>query len=100
MRLVKSPREVALIRQATRIAGHAIMEAMRSTAPGVGENDLHAVARSMRNGVYHIPKGMPMASGVLVRDAPPILTESGAPDSVDAFYLAKAARMAASGHGP
>ena len=34
MRNIKSPREIAMIRRATRIAGMAIIEAMRSTAPG------------------------------------------------------------------
>ena len=38
MRLVKSPREIALIREATRIAGLGIMEAMRSAEPGMYES--------------------------------------------------------------
>jgi Xaa-Pro aminopeptidase len=44
MRLVKSPREIALIREATRIAGLGIMEAMRSAEPGMYEYELEAVA--------------------------------------------------------
>jgi Xaa-Pro aminopeptidase len=44
MRLVKSPREIALIREATRIAGLGIMEAMRVAEPGMFEYELEAVA--------------------------------------------------------
>jgi Xaa-Pro aminopeptidase len=44
MRLIKSPREIALIREATRIAGLAIMEAMRSSQAGLYEYELEAVA--------------------------------------------------------
>jgi Xaa-Pro aminopeptidase len=43
LRLIKTPREVALIRQATRIAGDAIMEAMRSVSPGMREYELEAI---------------------------------------------------------
>lgn len=45
MRSVKSDREIALIRRASQIAGHALMEAMRSTKPGATEFQLDAVAR-------------------------------------------------------
>jgi Xaa-Pro aminopeptidase len=44
MRLVKSPREIALVREATRIAGLGIMEAMRSAEPGMYEYELEAIA--------------------------------------------------------
>jgi Xaa-Pro aminopeptidase len=44
MRLVKSPREIALIREATRISGLGIMEAMRSAEPGMYEYELEAIA--------------------------------------------------------
>jgi Xaa-Pro aminopeptidase len=44
MRLIKSPREIALIREATRIAGLGIMEAMRAAEPGLFEYELEAVA--------------------------------------------------------
>jgi Xaa-Pro aminopeptidase len=43
MRFVKSPREIALIREAARQAGLAIMEAMRSTRPGLYEYELEAI---------------------------------------------------------
>ncbi len=44
MRLVKSPREITLITEATRIAGLGIMEAMRVAQPGMYEYKLEAVA--------------------------------------------------------
>jgi Xaa-Pro aminopeptidase len=44
MRMIKSPREIALIREATRIAGLGIMEAMRSAQPGMYEYELEAIA--------------------------------------------------------
>jgi Xaa-Pro aminopeptidase len=45
MRSIKSPREIALIRRACQLAGLGLMEAMRSTAPGVYEYQLDAAAR-------------------------------------------------------
>lgn len=45
MRSVKSAREIALIRRASQIAGLGIMEAMRSTRPGLYEYHLDAAAR-------------------------------------------------------
>lgn len=45
IRLIKSPREISLIRRASQIAGLALLEAMRSTRPGVYEYQLDAVAR-------------------------------------------------------
>jgi Xaa-Pro aminopeptidase len=45
MRSIKSPREIAMIRRASQIAGLGMMEAMRSTEPGVTEYQLDAAAR-------------------------------------------------------
>ncbi len=45
LRSVKSPREVALLRRAAQLAGLGVIEAMRSTKPGVWEYQLDAVAR-------------------------------------------------------
>ncbi len=45
MRVIKSPREIGMIRKATRIACLAQMEAMRSTKPGIMEYELDAVAK-------------------------------------------------------
>src|SRR5262249_22428630 len=45
LRAVKSPREVALIRRASQLAGRGLIEAMRSTSPGAFEYQLDAAAR-------------------------------------------------------
>ncbi len=45
MRSIKSEREIAMIRRASQIAGLGLMEAMRSTEPGVTEYQLDAAAR-------------------------------------------------------
>jgi Xaa-Pro aminopeptidase len=44
LRLIKSESEIELMRTASRLCGLAVMEAMRSTAPGVFEYELEAVA--------------------------------------------------------
>jgi Xaa-Pro aminopeptidase len=44
MRAFKSPREIAVIREATRITGLAIMEAVREARPGLYEYELQAPA--------------------------------------------------------
>jgi Xaa-Pro aminopeptidase len=44
MRVVKSASEIALMREAGRLSGLAVLEAMRSTAPGVMEYELAALA--------------------------------------------------------
>jgi len=43
LRFVKSPREIALIRESTRIAGLAMMEAMRSARTGMYEYEIEAI---------------------------------------------------------
>jgi Xaa-Pro aminopeptidase len=45
LRGVKSPREITLIRRASQLAGHGLIEAMKSTQPGVFEYQLDAAAR-------------------------------------------------------
>ncbi|MEM1189753.1 MAG: aminopeptidase P family protein [Pseudomonadota bacterium] len=45
LRMIKSEREIALLRRAAKIAGHGVMEAIRSTRPGVYEYQLDAAAR-------------------------------------------------------
>lgn len=47
MRSVKSPREIALIRRASQLAGLGIMEAIKSTRAGLYEYQLDAAARYM-----------------------------------------------------
>jgi Xaa-Pro aminopeptidase len=44
LRAIKSPREIAIIREATRITGLGIMEAMRDAKPGMKEYELQADA--------------------------------------------------------
>ncbi|MEO7273050.1 MAG: aminopeptidase P N-terminal domain-containing protein, partial [Vicinamibacterales bacterium] len=44
LRAVKSPREIAVLRQATRITGDAIIAAMRGARPGLHEYELQAEA--------------------------------------------------------
>ncbi len=43
MRMIKSPREIALLRDSSKIAGLAMMEAMRSAEPGMFEYEIEAV---------------------------------------------------------
>lgn len=52
LRLIKSPRELTLIRKATRLSGLALIEAMRSAEPGIFEHELDAMAKYVfyRNG--------------------------------------------------
>src|SRR4029450_2562902 len=54
LRDIKSPREIALIREATRITGLGIMEAMRDAKPGMYEYELQAVAEYVfkKHGAY------------------------------------------------
>ncbi len=44
LRIIKSPREIAILREATRLAGLGIMEAMRDARPGMFEYELQADA--------------------------------------------------------
>ncbi len=54
LRAVKSSREIAVIREATRIAGLGIMEAMRDARPGMHEYELQADAEFVfkKNGAF------------------------------------------------
>jgi Xaa-Pro aminopeptidase len=45
LRMIKSPREIALIRQASVLAGLGLREAMKATRPGVFEYQVAAAAR-------------------------------------------------------
>jgi Xaa-Pro aminopeptidase len=44
LRLIKSPREIALIREATRLAGLGLMEGIRSARPGMREFEVESMA--------------------------------------------------------
>jgi Xaa-Pro aminopeptidase len=52
LRLIKSPREIAMIGRATKLSGLALLEGMRSTRPGQYERELDGVAKFVfyRNG--------------------------------------------------
>ena len=52
LRLIKSERELAMLRKATRLAGLAILEGMRSVKPGQYEHELDGVGKFVfwRNG--------------------------------------------------
>jgi Xaa-Pro aminopeptidase len=52
MRLIKSPREIAMIGRATKLSGLALLEGMRSTRPGQYERELDGLAKLVfyRNG--------------------------------------------------
>jgi len=54
LRSAKSPYEVSVLREAGRLTGLAVLEAMRSTAPGVKEYELGAVAELvfLRGGAF------------------------------------------------
>jgi Xaa-Pro aminopeptidase len=54
LRAIKSPREIAVIREATRITGLGIMEAMRDARPGMHEYELQADAEFVfkKHGAY------------------------------------------------
>jgi Xaa-Pro aminopeptidase len=54
LRVTKSPREIGIVREATRIAGLAIMEAMRDAHPGMYEYELQADAEFVfkKHGAY------------------------------------------------
>src|SRR5262245_57589591 len=43
LRMTKSPREIALLRESSKIAGLAMMEAMRSAEPGMYEYEIEAI---------------------------------------------------------
>jgi Xaa-Pro aminopeptidase len=45
IRLIKSPREIERIRASTKLHGLAILEAMRSTTPGITEYELEAIGK-------------------------------------------------------
>lgn len=52
LRLIKSAREITMIRRATRLSGLALLEGMRSTRPGQYERELDGMAKFIyyRNG--------------------------------------------------
>ena len=104
LRLVKSPREIELIRKATRLSGLALMEAMRSTRPGMMEYELDALAKfifyregAQSDGYYSLIAGGPNAwyphyhRGARDLRAGELLLMDYAPDV--AYYTSDVTRM-------
>ena len=71
MREIKSPAELAIINRATKIGGEAIIEAMRSTVPGLTEQELDAVAQFIfvRHGAQGEAYRAIVASGAVAMNA-------------------------------
>ncbi len=65
LRAVKSPREIALLRDATRIAGEGIVAAMRASRPGLHEYELQAEADHVfrKNGAFGVAYFALVATG-------------------------------------
>ena len=65
LRLIKSPREIALIREATRLAGLGIMEGIRNAQPGMREYEVESMADYVfkRGGAFGIAYFALVASG-------------------------------------
>lgn len=55
MRVIKSPREIAVLREANRLGGNALMEMMRSTKPGMYQYEIEAIGQYF----YHAANGRP-----------------------------------------
>lgn len=104
LRLVKSPREITLLRRATELSSAAILEAMRSTRPGMAEFELDALAKLIfyRGGAqgeayYSLIASGPNAmfphynAGKRRMDAGELLLMDFAPDV--GYYMADVTRM-------
>ena len=65
LRLIKSPREIALIREATRLSGLGIMEGIRNAQPGMREYEVESMADYVfkRGGAFGIAYFALVASG-------------------------------------
>ncbi|MBL0161237.1 MAG: aminopeptidase P N-terminal domain-containing protein [Bryobacterales bacterium] len=81
LRLVKSTREIELIRQASKIAALGIMEAMRNTKEGAFEYELDAAARRVF-----------LASGAKYEGYPSIT--AGGTNAYMGHYMANSSRLA------
>ena len=104
LRLVKSPNEIQLIRHASKLAGLGLMEAMRSTKPGVFEYQLDAAAQYvfLVNGARYVGYSSITAGGTnasmghyfhnssVLRDGEMVLMDF-APDS--RYYTSDVTRM-------
>jgi Xaa-Pro aminopeptidase len=82
MRELKSPAEIALITRVSTLGGEAILEAMRSTEPGLAEYELDAVAQfiNVRHGAQGEAYRAIVASGAAAtnphhRAGPKVMTD-------------------------
>jgi Xaa-Pro aminopeptidase len=60
LRLIKTPREIALLREATRLSGLGLMEGIRNAHPGMREHEISAIAdyvfaRGGSQGIAYFP---------------------------------------------
>jgi Xaa-Pro aminopeptidase len=60
LRLIKSPREIAILREATRLSGLGLMEGIRNAHPGMREHEIAAIAdyvfvRGGSQGIAYFP---------------------------------------------
>ena len=60
LRLIKSPREIAVLREATRLSGLGLMEGIRNAHPGLREHEIAAMAdyvfaRGGSQGIAYFP---------------------------------------------
>jgi len=83
MRSIKSPREIALLRRAGQLSALAVVEATRSTAPGIHEYELEAVARYV------------FAAGGARLEGYRAILPSGVARTADAHYFENRARIQA-----
>ncbi|MBX9603311.1 MAG: Xaa-Pro peptidase family protein [Bryobacteraceae bacterium] len=104
MRLIKSPREIAMIREATKLSGLALLEGMKSTKAGLMEHELDGMAKFIffRNGAqgdayYSLIASGPNAmfphynAGKRTMDGGELLLMDYAPDY--GYYMADVTRM-------
>jgi Xaa-Pro aminopeptidase len=65
LRLIKTPREIAIIREATRLAGLGIMEGIRNAQPGMREYEVESMADYVfkRGGAFGIAYFALVAAG-------------------------------------
>lgn len=67
MRKIKSAEEIALVNRATRIGGDAIVEAMRSTEPGLAEYELEQIFVRLEDMIVITASGATITSDVVPR---------------------------------
>lgn len=77
LRVIKSPAEVAVIRESTRIASLGILDAMKSARPGLYEYEFEDPVVITATGFEHLSAGLPME----IADVEPVMREPGLADA-------------------